>query len=361
MRAAFYAPLKPLDHPQPSGDREIGRLIKRALTDNGVDVEIASRLRSWMRSPDTEQYRPLKNEATREASGLIERWRPSPPDVWVTYHLYHKAPDWIGPAVSKALGIPYVAIEASRSLKRQNDGWAQWFEDADIGIHHADTLICFHDKDLNGLKTAVPASRLHKIAPFIDTELYRPRTRKPGTSRSIHLITVAMMREGDKAASYRCLAEALASLQDLDWSLTIIGDGPARANLEPLFPKGRCQFLGARSPEDIPDLLRQADLFIWPAINEAFGMVFLEAQAAGLPVLAGRTGGVPDIVRDGETGFLSAVGDADALAANLRKLISEPDTRNRLSHNAIDHIEDNHSLATTGRTLADCIKGSASV
>ena len=58
-----------------------------------------------------------------------------------------------------------------------------------------------------------------------------------------------------------------------------------------------------------------ADLYLWPAINEAYGMAFLEAQAAGLPVIAGRTGGVPAVVAADETGLLTPVGDAHAFAA----------------------------------------------
>ena len=64
-----------------------------------------------------------------------------------------------------------------------------------------------------------------------------------------------------------------------------------------------------------------SDLMVWPAINEAFGMALLEAQAAGLPVLAGASGGVPAIVKDGRTGYLVAPGDANAFATALRRAL----------------------------------------
>ncbi len=60
-----------------------------------------------------------------------------------------------------------------------------------------------------------------------------------------------------------------------------------------------------------------ADLFVWPAINEAFGMALLEAQACGTPVIAGASGGVPAIIADGETGWLSPPGDVAAFAADV--------------------------------------------
>ena len=63
------------------------------------------------------------------------------------------------------------------------------------------------------------------------------------------------------------------------------------------------------------------DLYLWPAINEAYGMAFLEAQAAGLPVVAGRTGGVPAVVADGVTGLLTPIGDAAAFAGAVARLL----------------------------------------
>ena len=108
------------------------------------------------------------------------------------------------------------------------------------------------------------------------------------------LITVAMMRRGDKLASYRLLADSLAMLSDLEWSLDIVGDGEARgevaAALAPLGP--RLRWRGALDAAGVAAALADSDLFVWPAINEAFGMALLEAQASGLPVVAGASGGV---------------------------------------------------------------------
>ena len=102
MRIAFYAPLKPPDHPVPSGDRRVARLLIAALRRAGHERELASHLRSYDGRP---AIRPAQaaRRGRRLAERLIARWRADPaaaPELWFTYHLYYKAPDWLGPAVS---------------------------------------------------------------------------------------------------------------------------------------------------------------------------------------------------------------------------------------------------------------------
>src|SRR4029450_7774193 len=111
-----------------------------------------------------------------------------------------------------------------------------------------------------------------------------------------------------------------------------VGDGPARAEVEALMaPLGeRVRFAGAVPHEKLPALYAAAGLYLWPAITEAYGMAFLEAQAAGLAVVAGRTGGVPAVVADGVTGLLTPVRDAPALAAAVGPLLDAPRAAARL-------------------------------
>src|SRR5579863_5395260 len=127
MRIAFYAPLKPPDHPTPSGDRRIAQLFLAALRAAGHEPFLASRLRSYDGAGDGPRQARLADIGERQAARLLARWRFSPgaaPDLWFTYHLYYKAPDWLGPRVSAALGIPYVIAEASSAPKRAAGAWA---------------------------------------------------------------------------------------------------------------------------------------------------------------------------------------------------------------------------------------------
>jgi len=169
MRVAFYAPLKPPDHPVPSGDRRIARLLIQALRTGGHAVEVASRLRSRDGGGDAKRQRRIRDAGRHTAARLIARHRHDPPDLWFTYHLYHKAPDWIGPTVSSALSIPYVAAEASHAAKQASGPWREGHLAAAAGIAAARRLLVFDPLDLPGVTAVVAApERLVQMPPFLD-------------------------------------------------------------------------------------------------------------------------------------------------------------------------------------------------
>jgi glycosyltransferase involved in cell wall biosynthesis len=137
-----------------------------------------------------------------------------------------------------------------------------------------------------------------------------------------------MMRDGDKLDSYRLLAKALAGLERRRWQLLVAGDGPARREVRAAFARygARIHWLGARRERDLIPLYAASDLLVWPCINEAIGMAILEAQAAGLPAVVGEVGAVGTIVADGDTGFLSRVGDAAAFRQAVTAYLGLPAT-----------------------------------
>lgn len=361
MRIAFHAPMKPPDDPVISGDRETARLILKALAEEGHDVEIASRLRTWQRTPDPEAFEAVRLTAQAEAGRLLERWRSEPPpDLWLTYHLYHKAPDLLGPVIARALSIPYLVIEGCRAAKQENGAWAAGFAAADRALLAADAVAAMHAEDARGLSALLPRERVHRLDPFIDASRFdaAARERRPGTPV---LVVVAMMRAGDKERSYRLLAEALSRLADHPWRLVIAGDGARREAILGLFPADRMDWRGVVAPEAIASLYAEGDLMVWPAINEAFGVALLEAQAAGLAVVAGASGGVPDIVADGATGLLAPEGDAGAFALALERYLDDPGLRWRHGVAAARHVRARHDLAAGRRGIAALIDAARSV
>ncbi|MGF6227027.1 glycosyltransferase involved in cell wall biosynthesis [Inquilinus ginsengisoli] len=367
MRVAFYAPMKPPGHPVPSGDRRMARLLIEALRRGGHEVRLASRLRSW--DPGLDRARPARIEAlgARVADRLVRRWRGASdrPDVWFTYHLYHKAPDWLGPPVAAALGIPYVAAEASHAPRRAEGPWAAGHHAAAAAIRQAVALITFSERDAAGLASLVPAARIVRLPPFLDAAPFAAVIHRPADPP--RLLAIGMMREGDKERSYVLLADALRRLDDRRWTLTVVGDGPARPRIEPLFDPARTVFRGAVPPESLPQVLAEADLFVWPAINEAFGMALLEAQAAGLPAVAGAAGGegggVAEILRQGKTGLLVSPDDAGAFAEAVATLLDDPVRRHAMGEAARANILARHDIAAAAaildRTLARVAAGQA--
>ncbi|WP_417805227.1 glycosyltransferase family 4 protein [Thalassospira lucentensis] len=334
MKVAFYAPLKPADHPVPSGDRLMARMLIKALKASDMDVDIAARLRSRVADGNILQQARLAELGSKLAARLLRFYqsgvRPRP-DVWFTYHLYYKAPDWIGPIVANTLGIPYVVAEASFAPKRATGPWQQSHQAVEIALRHADAVFSLNRADMECLRPICDAKALHYLAPFTEVENWQVTTRADIDPACIKLVTTAMMRGGDKLKSFEMLALALGQLRQRNidnWHLTIIGDGPARAEVEKLFEKqgitdrNLC-FVGLCQPEQTRDHLAASDLFVWPAVNEAYGMALLEAQAAVLPVLAGNTGGVPGVVADQKTGWLVPVGDAGAFGAQLAKCLTD--------------------------------------
>ena len=374
MRIAFYAPMKSPTSPVPSGDREMARNLIRAL-EASHQVILASEFVSRDGTGDQVRQQALAKEGGAIAAALIENWQSSgasPPDAWFTYHVYHKAADWIGPSVSTALGIPYFMAEVSHAPKQAGGPWDIGYRAAEAAMRQADGIIGLSSLDAACVLPILPdLARYHRIRPFTNTvpladaEGKRTQHRAALAARfnlqpdTPILLAVGMMRDGDKLASYQVLADALKTIEGRNWSLVIVGDGPARDAVKGAFQgidPNRLSSTGPVSPEDLPALYAGADLMVWPAINEAYGMAMLEAQAAGLPVVAGRTGGVPDVVRDGETGDLCTIGDAGAFANALEILLSDPARRDTYRANALRVTAAENDLSVAAGRLNSIIE-----
>jgi glycosyltransferase involved in cell wall biosynthesis len=191
------------------------------------------------------------------------------------------------------------------------------------------------------------------LPPFLDASTLPPPAMRT-QAEEVVLVAVAMMRSGNKRESYLLLAEALRGLEALPWRLEIVGDGPARTEIATAFaPFGaaRVRLRGQLAEPDLQQLLAGADLFVWPAVREAYGMSFLDAAAAGLPALATRDGGVPAVVEHGRTGLLTPPGDVAAFRAALARLIREPALRLGLGAAALVFARQERTLAGAARIL----------
>ncbi len=372
MRIAFYSPMKPPSHPAPSGDHRMARLLIRALELGGHQVETASRFRSYDGEGVAFRQARIAALGDKMAARLIRRYQTRPsgrrPRAWFTYHLYHKAPDWLGPEVSAALGMAYVVAEASHAPKQKDGPWAAGYAGAERAISRADLLFCLNPVDAVCTAPLLAGPQV-SLKPFIDTAPYLAAGAERGRLRTAlarrhgldenepWLLSVAMMRGGDKLDSYRILGQALASLLDRPWRLLVAGGGPAQGKVaEALAALGpRVAWLGVQEAGALPGLYAAADAYLWPAVNEAYGMAFLEAQAAGLPVVAGRAGGVADVV--GETGILTPAGDRTAFAEAVAGLLDDEAGRRDLGSRARERVRREHGLERAARVLDRALRG----
>jgi len=337
----------------------MARLLLEALRKAGFSPALASELRTLDAAGDAGVQVEIRARSEAEAERLVAAYRALPseerPRLWFTYHVYYKAPDWIGPRVADALGVPYAIAEGSRAGKRASGPWALGHHGAEAALDRAHVLFVMTAKDRVALeRERRPAQTLIDLPPFLDEgEWPAPPSRKQGGECAC-LLTVAMMRRGDKLASYRILADALGRLRDRAWTLTVAGDGEARTEVETLFALfgDRVSFLGRIDGRgQLAGLYHEADLFLWPAVNEAYGMSLLEAQALGCPVVAGAYGGVASVVEDRLTGLLTPPGDAAAFAAAVDGLLGDPEQVASLSAAAARFVRNERSLGSAARRL----------
>ncbi len=191
----------------------------------------------------------------------------------------------------------------------------------------------------------IPRERISVIPMPVVAHRFREATGAAAAARRLLFVGRLVERKGAHVA-----IEALELLRrkSRDAALTIVGDGPERASLERLVrDKGLSEsvtFRGRLPTEHVARELAQADLFVMPAVTdwkgeqEGFGLVLVEAMMSGVPVVASRSGGIPDIVRNGETGLLVPERDPAALAAAIGQLLEDAQLRQRLARAAAHDV-----------------------
>jgi glycosyltransferase involved in cell wall biosynthesis len=366
LRIAFYCPNKSLDDPHPSGDLVIARGLLQALNGLGHDCRelIAFRARWFWKSPQG---------WWRAVSSLIRAWRLARswrPQVWLSYHSYYKSPDVLGPWICSALNIPYVLFQPIYSTRPRRDPATRLgFYLNRQALRSAQHAFTNNINDIQALRRILRESQITYVPPGIFPEEFR-RDAEAGRRlrQSLRipehvalLLTAARFRPGVKLQSLAYLFRSLHLLaaKDLPFQLLVVGDGPmegqVRSMAERLVP-GRVRFAGRVMREHMVRYYSAADLFVFPGIGESLGMVYLEAQACGLPVVALDTAGVPQVVQRDETALLVRKDDGGALADAVETLLFEPETRRRLAANGPPFICQRRNLHHNYGLLAESLE-----
>lgn len=369
MKIAFYAPFKPLAHPNPSGDRIIAAGIYTFLENAGHTLETASDFRCrWIfRRPH------LWPRLFAERRRVIRKIKGNPPDLWLTYHSYYKAPDMLGPGAARAGHIPYVIFQGIYSTKRKKQlSNRAGFHFNRNALLAADHIFTNKRIDWRNLKRLLPENRITYIGPSLQPAAFcfdataREQLRRDWRAAEIPVVlSVAMFRPGVKTRGLEWTIRACGRLSagGHKLKLIIVGDGSQKERLKQLARQclpDNVLFAGQIPQHQLYQYYSAADIFVFPGINESLGMVYLEAQSCGLPVVAFDTAGVPEAVRHNYTGYLTPVFDVSGFDAALRRLHNDPALRRKMGEAAKRHIRDAHDInrnyakmETTLKRIAD--------
>jgi glycosyltransferase involved in cell wall biosynthesis len=219
---------------------------------------------------------------------------------------------------------------------------------------------CVSDHLRSQLMMVTPPERwpsLHLVRTGVDPELFRPNGRARGPNR---VLTVARLVPG-KGIDVLLGALARLNRRGLDVEADVAGDGPDRDRLAASIREhgldGRVHLLGAVPPERVRQLLAGATVFCLPSFSEGVPVVLMEAMATGLPVVATRITGVPELVEDGRSGTLVPPGRADLLADALERVLgAAPAEREAMGAAGRARVEAEFDQARSAERLLELVR-----
>jgi glycosyltransferase involved in cell wall biosynthesis len=365
LRIGFYAPFKPLGHANPSGDAVTAAGIFDYLSGRGHEVFPVSSLRCrWI------YWRPwLWARVLREIARVSRRYPYGLLDVWLTYHSYYKAPDLLGPFAARRMKLPYVIFQGIYSTKRKRKLRTL------PGFHlNKKALLCaqhiFTNKkvDLLNLKRLLPENRITYVPPGIHPDEFAfNNDAREQLRREWHvgddpvIFSAAMFRPDVKTEGLVWLIRACGLLyrEGHKFRLTIAGDGREKKSLMKLAQDNlpdRVRFVGKIPRREMYRYYSACDLFVFPGIRESLGMVYLEAQSCGLPVVAFDNAGVPEAVQDGKTGILVPMYALRPFANAIKNLLKDEEKRRQMGQTAQRHVRDFHDLEKNYRKLEKVLR-----
>jgi glycosyltransferase involved in cell wall biosynthesis len=171
----------------------------------------------------------------------------------------------------------------------------------------------------------------------VDTEMFQPhlasvqmRSRlSQGNPQDPLLLYVGRVSPEKQIDQIKSVLEAIPLAR-----LAIVGDGPSREALKAHFAGTKTNFVGYLEGLELAAAFASADAFVFPSRTETLGLVLLEAMAAGCPVVAARSGGIPDIVTDGVNGYLFEPDDPQGAITATKSLLAATQAREELRRNA---------------------------
>jgi glycogen synthase len=330
--------------------------LPRVETTDGVTVRRIPAFRRRVERSSVPELLAFMGAALLEAPGLARQWRAEAVIAFFTLPS--------GPAASL--------------LKRSNDlptiialrgGDVPGFDPLTMKTYHALTGAfirwLWHDADAviansHGLadmaRAHAPKQAVGVIPQGADTAGIAPKAVY-ATGETVELLTVGRLA---KHKGLDVLLAALAAQRDLPWRLSIVGDGPERRALKTqaaqLGLSDRIVFKGWARREDLPQMYRNADIFLLPSREEGMANVLMEAMCAGLPAIATRIAGSSEAVVEDETGLLVPSENPPALARAIETLIKDPALRARMGRAGRARVERTYSWPVIADQWLDIVE-----
>lgn len=321
-------------------------------------------LRRWMRRVRNLRHGNFYACAGPEQKWLLELGRRYRPDVMIC-HFGFLALRML--PVARRLDVPIVAhfhgLDVSSLLR---DRWYRW--SLYRYLYNFEGVVVVGSRQQQWmLEQGVAPERVHLIPCGAPTDEFTPPTDRPeGPPRFVAVSRLVAWKGVD--LSIRAFARAAPGLPGA--SLTIIGDGPDRGELETLAARlglaDRVFFRGEQSPTVVRQELERSHVFVQHSLDlngwsEGFGVSLAEAAAMGLPVVASRCGGIMDQVVDGQTGFLVDQRDGDGMANAMQHLGQNPMLRRRFGEAGRRRVVKEFDTASQVRKLEGVLRRLAAV
>jgi glycosyltransferase involved in cell wall biosynthesis len=209
-------------------------------------------------------------------------------------------------------------------------------------LQQADRVIAVsEDLRKKALTLGAAPDKVRVIYHGVDPERFFPQ--KSGTTRKLNLLWIGRLSP-EKGLFYLVKAMKRVLEEFPGGSLTLVsaGDENAMRELTDLIDREgvreSIRIEGNKKSDELPSLMKQADLFVLPSLSEGTPVVVIEAMASGLPVVASRIGGVPEVVEEGITGILVPPADSAALSEALLRLLKDPDKREEMGRKGRERV-----------------------
>jgi colanic acid/amylovoran biosynthesis glycosyltransferase len=309
------------------------------LRRRGVDLKIVS-----LRQPTETLFHPmikaagLINEVVYDPTDHLSTLKEFRPDLLHAH--FATEPTAAARDYARQLSIPFTFTAHGYDIHRKPP------EDFRARAEEARAIITVSNSNATYIEKTfgVGPGKIHVIPCGVDTEFFKPASEK--NARQPIIICVA---RHVVVKNLRLLLQAFAHLQKekVSFQAVLIGDGPCRSELESLCKdlelEKRVKFIGAATQDQVLPWLQRAHISVLSSQNEGMPVSLMEAAACGLPVVATAVGGIPELVRDGETGFLSPL-EPISFAEKLRTLLDDPALAENMGRAARLHAIRNFSV-----------------